>query len=271
MQQSHSFWNDCPSKEVLKFVCLAWVLLTAVQNLELVARTWTFIRVASFDSGLKILLIHLTKMQTSWKLEWSCPYFEMADHLTKSMVLCWNEPLRNVEWHATWVRVKVESLFHLSAALFWWGFFSPLLSDGGKRKMFFLPEAYYSNLIQYTAQQSVYLISGIFWWFLRSILNYYPLSLGMKKNLKKRLTSSGMSLNIFKLVFILSLFSSPSSIMNNWVVVINNCREKHLLVHLSQSVCFSWTNGISQFFQVNIFPLLSFQFQILSRRIFIVS
>lgn len=77
--------------------------------------------------------------------------------------------------------------------------------------MFFLPEAYYSNLIQYTAQQSVYLISGIFWWFLRSILNYYPLSLGMKKNLKKRLTSSGMSLNIFKLVFILLLFSSFSS------------------------------------------------------------
>lgn len=58
------------------------------------------------------------------------------------------------------------------------------MQDGDRRKMVFLPEAYYSNLIQYTAQQSVYLIFGIFWWFLMSILNYYPSSLGMKKKKK---------------------------------------------------------------------------------------
>lgn len=163
----------------------------------------------------------------------------------------------------TWVQPSFGSLFF--PLLFWdvrwkWG-----------RKAF-------AACIRYSvhsAQQSgIFFFYLFFWRFLRSSWNYYPLLfIEMNKSLKKKkkqLTSSRISLYTFKLVLLLSLFLPPS-IMSNCVVVINNLREKHLLVHLSQSVCFSWKNGISQFFQVNIFPLLSFQFQILSRRIFIVS
>lgn len=164
-----------------------------------------------------------------------------------------------------------QSLFDLSAAQLWFSVFPPLIL---RCKMEVREESFRCLYpILSALSTAIWDFFFFFWRFLRSSWNYYPLLfIEMNKSLKKKnqLTSSRISLYTFKLVLLLSLFLPPS-IMSNCVVVINNLREKHLLVHLSQSVCFSWKNGISQFFQVNIFPLLSFQFQILSRRIFIVS